>query len=271
MGSTKLINMNIEKLASKVCVLAKITGKFILEESVKLSSSDIRDKDKNSFVTYIDIEAEKRIVKGLNDMLPGSSFITEEKTTKEHSAEYTWIVDPLDGTTNYIHGIPVYSISIALQRNKHTILGVVYEINRKECFYAYEGSGAFMNDRTIKVSDSDKLSDSLLATGFPYYDYSLLPNYISLFSECMKRSRGIRRLGSAAVDLAYVACGRFEGFFEYGLNAWDVAAGAFILERAGGKVSNFSDGPDFIRAKEIVATNARIHDEFISLLKEHFA
>jgi myo-inositol-1(or 4)-monophosphatase len=150
------------------------------------------------------------------------------------------------------------------------ILGIIYEINLEECFYAWENNNAFLNEKVIKVSDRILLKDSLLATGFPYYDYSRQGDYMNLFQDLMKTSRGLRRLGSAAVDLAYVACGRFEGFYEYSLNSWDVAAGAFIVQQAGGKVCDFSGGDNYVFGKEIIATNSIIHEELKNKVKGHF-
>lgn len=147
------------------------------------------------------------------------------------------------------------------------VLGVVYEINRDEAFYGWQGGKSFLNDKEIKVSDSSSLDDSLFATGFPFHDYSRLDDYFALFEYCLRNTRGVRRLGSAAVDLAYVACGRFDGFFEYGLNPWDVAAGALLVKQAGGKVNDFSGGNNYIFGKEIVATNNIINNEFMKIVK----
>jgi myo-inositol-1(or 4)-monophosphatase len=149
------------------------------------------------------------------------------------------------------------------------VLGVVYEINQKECFYAWEGSEAFLNKQIIKVSNCGQIKDSLLATGFPYYDYSRLENYMELFTYFLKNSHGLRRMGSAAVDLVYVACGRFEGFYEYGLRPWDVAAGAFIVQQAGGKVSDFKGGSNYLFGKEIIASNNGIYNEFLKLTQKY--
>ena len=238
--------MKLPQTTKQVCNLAKAVGKFIAIEADKFSKGDIEIKGRNNFVTYVDKESEKRLIRELSKIIPDSGFIAEEDTVGHTIKEYTWIIDPLDGTTNYIHHLPVYSISIALMHNSEIILGVVYEINNHECFYAYKDGGAFMNDTRINVSATSELVQAFLATGFPYYDYSRLDSYLQLFRASMEKTRGIRRLGSAAVDLAYVACGRFDGFFEYGLNSWDVAGGAFIVKEAGGTVSNFDNGPDFM-------------------------
>jgi myo-inositol-1(or 4)-monophosphatase len=186
------------------------------------------------------------------------------------SKDLTWIIDPLDGTTNFIHGVPVYSISIALMEGPELILGVIYEINLKECFYTWKGSPSYLNGLEINVSVTDKVRDSLFATGFPYYDYGRLDPYLHFFRYLMENSHGLRRLGSAAADLAYVACGRFDGFYEYGLSPWDVAAGALIVKNAGGAVSDFNGKDDFIFGKEIIATNGSVFDDFFEAFTKNF-
>src|SRR5690606_10092244 len=160
-----------------------------------------------------------------------------------------------------IHGIPVYSISIALKKADELVLGVVYEINMEECFYAWKGSPAYMNDTIIKVTENTKIADALLATGFPYCDLREMENYFKLFHDLITNCRSLRRLGSAAVDLAYVACGRFDAFYEYKLNPWDVAAGAFLVQQAGGKVSDFKGGTDYLFGEQILASNQGIYED----------
>jgi myo-inositol-1(or 4)-monophosphatase len=203
-------------------------------------------------------------------LVPGSGFIAEEGTSTQTGNIYNWIIDPLDGTTNFIHGIPCFAISIALMRDKELVMGIIYEVNMDECFYAWEGSKAYLNGKEISVSKAATLSDSLIATGFPYYDYSRMKEYMEVFDHFMKHTHGLRRLGSAATDLAYVACGRFEGFYEYSLQAWDVAAGAFLVQQAGGKVTDFSGGNNFIFGKEIIAGNTACFDEFSNAIKLYF-
>lgn len=267
---SKYKDMDYEKITRQVCALAKETGSFIAAEARRFGKDEVELKDRNNFVTYVDKESEKRLIEGLSSILPGSTFIAEEETTSPEFSELTWIIDPLDGTTNYIHHLPVYSISIALMQDKETELGIVYEVNNDECFYSWKGSPAYLNGEKIAVTNSGSLSDCLLATGFPYYDYSGLESYLSLFREMMQKTRGIRRMGSAAVDLAYVACGRFDVFFEYGLHPWDVAAGAFLVKQAGGTVSNLSNGPEYLFRKEIVASNTKVHKEFMDAVMDFF-
>lgn len=263
--------MNLELLTKQVANLSRAIGNYLKGELKNIKSSDIKSKGTNDFVTYVDKTAEKKLVSELRKLLPEAGFIVEENkelTTKER---YNWIVDPLDGTTNFIHGAPPFSISIALQENDKIISGVIFEVNLNECFYAWDKGGAFLNGYPIHTSNNAKISDSLVATGFPYIDFSRLDAYMEVFGELMKRSHGIRRLGSAAVDLAYVACGRYDSFYEYGLNAWDVAAGTIIVKEAGGIVSDFSGQDNYIFGKELVATNNFTFEEFINLVKSKFS
>jgi myo-inositol-1(or 4)-monophosphatase len=259
-----------EKICLEVCNLSRLTGKYISEQSYLFSESSIEQKGEHNYVTYVDKMAEQKLVDGLSRILAEAGFITEEGTASNTGPQYNWIIDPLDGTTNFIHQVPVFCISIALVKGDETVIGVVYEINRDECFYAWKGGMALLNGHVIRVSDQQDFNTSLLATGFPYYDYGLLDDYLVVFRHFMKHTAGLRRLGSAAADLAYVACGRFEGFYEYGLHAWDVAAGAFIVQMAGGVVSDFSGGADFISGKELIAGNPFSHPEMLRVIKENF-
>lgn len=265
------MSINLQTLCQDVCALSKEVGVFIKNEGEKFSLMKVEVKGKNDFVTYVDKTSEKRIVEKLAILLPEAGFIAEEGTSTKKGEIYNWVIDPLDGTTNFIHGIPCFAISIALMRNKELVLGVIYEINLDECFYAWEGSKAYLNGKEINVTKTAKLADSLLATGFPYYDYNRMDDYMKLFNYFMTHTHGLRRLGSAATDLAYVACGRFEGFYEYSLQPWDVAAGAFIVQQAGGKVTDFKGEGNYIFGKEIVAGNTAFFDEFLDAVKKHFS
>lgn len=257
----------LAQLCTDVTILCKEVGTFIRTEAVGFSADKIEHKGLNDLVSYVDKAAEEQLVAGLQTLLPGSGFITEEGTIKQEFETYNWVIDPLDGTTNFIHGLPVYSIAVALMHHDELVIGVVYEINKDECFYAWKGSKAYLNGKEIRVSKNSTLGKSLIATGFPYTNFKGIDNYLSILKELMHVSHGVRRLGSAAVDLAYVACGRFDGFFEYNLNAWDVAAGALIVQQAGGKVCNFSGGAEFIEKREILASNALVEPEMLGLLK----
>ncbi|PKP48752.1 MAG: inositol monophosphatase [Bacteroidetes bacterium HGW-Bacteroidetes-1] len=261
--------MNLEKITLEVTTLCRLVGTFIKEQSEKVQSSDIKVKGLHDLVSYVDKEAERRLIERLRELLPSSGFIAEESGTYT-SKNLNWIIDPLDGTTNFLHKIPIFSISIALQENNETILGVVYEINLDECFYAWKGSPAYLNGKIIHVSTTDHLQQSLIATGFPYNDFSRMNPYLLLFDDLLRNTRGVRRLGSAAADLAYVACGRFDTFYEYSLHPWDVAGGAFIVQQAGGIVSRFNGDDDFVFGKEIVASNAVLHDKMLEKIRIYF-
>ncbi len=243
------------------------TGAFIRNEFTQFKISSITHKGLHDLVSYVDVNAEKTLVDGLTLILPEAGFICEESTSTKKGDTFNWIIDPLDGTTNFVHGIPAFAISIALQKNNATILGVVYEINRDEFFCAIEGEGAYMNDKPITVTATEELENTLLATGFPYTFFEGTDTYLSILKEFMQKTHGIRRIGSAAVDLAYVACGRFDGFFEYNLNAWDVAGGALIVKEAGGKVTEFNGGESYVFDKSIVASNGKIHVDMLDVLK----
>jgi len=261
---------NFKKISLAVIELSKAVGAFIHQEAGRIKAENIKEKGLHDLVTYVDLEAEKQIVAALRKIVPEAGFIAEENQELKRKERFNWIIDPLDGTTNFIHGIPKYCVSIALADKDEIVSGVVFEINQDECFYAWKDGPAFLNGVEIKVSPTTVLEKSLIATGFPYSDYSLLTPYLGLFEELMKSTRGIRRLGSAALDLAYVACGRFELFFEYGLKPWDVAAGAFIVERAGGMVTDFKEKDEFVFGRQIVASNQHTHPEFFEKLNRHF-
>ncbi len=250
--------MNEEEIQSLCLQSRRIVegvGGFIQGELGKVKNEQIELKSLNSLVSYVDKGAEERLVSGLGKLLPGSAFLTEEETVETREGEYQWIIDPLDGTTNFLHQLPCFAISVALRHYDRTILGIVYEVNRRECFYGWKGGGAFLNEQAIRVSGRPGLENSLVATGFPYRDFSRMEPYLQAFRQLMKRTRGIRRFGAAAIDLAYVACGRYDAFFEYSLSPWDVAAGAFIVQEAGGLVSDFKGGENYLFGEEIIAAS----------------
>ena len=262
--------MDYQKITQSTIEVAKLVGQFLLQENKKITSADIELKSKNSLVTYVDKQAEKMIIEGLANFVNGSGFVGEEGVSSLRGEEYNWVIDPLDGTTNYIHGLPHYCISIALMFKNEIVVGVIYEPNMNECFYAWKGSKAFLNDREIKVSETTKISEALFATGFPYYDYHKMDGYLKVLKDLMFNSRGIRRMGSAAIDLAYVACGRFDAFYEYSLNSWDVAAGALIVRQAGGVVKDFKGGEDYVFGKEIIASTPLVYRELQGFIDRDF-
>ncbi|HZG00424.1 MAG TPA: inositol monophosphatase family protein [Chitinophagales bacterium] len=255
--------MNLHTITEQTIEVAKQAGAFIREQAATFDAGAVQTKSLNSLVSYVDIESEKMLVKGLKEILPEASFLTEEQTVATSNTEYRWIIDPLDGTTNFIHKVPVYSVSVALYKGDDALVGVVYEVNRDECFSAFRHGGALCNGNKIEVTKATKLADTLIATGFPFEDFKFIDKYAHALRNMMIHTRGVRRLGSAAADLAYVAMGRFDGFFEYNLNAWDVAAGILLVKEAGGVVSDFSNGDDFLFGREILACAPRIKDEML--------
>lgn len=262
--------MKLSQIINQVIDVSKEAGQFIRQERKTFNPDRIEYKGLNDLVSYVDKTAEEKIVAGLELILPEAGFITEEKTRNKLGDRYNWIIDPLDGTTNFIHGLPTFSVSIALQEYDELVLGVVYEVNQDECFYAHQDAPAYLNGTEIKVSNRPTIADSLIATGFPYYDFTKQQAYIELFTELMRNCHGLRRLGSAAVDLAYTACGRFESFYEYNLNAWDIAAGIVIVKQAGGEVVNFKGGPEVMNTRELLATNGKITGEMLSYINKYF-
>lgn len=246
------------------------TAEFIQGELGKVDSGQVETKSLNSLVSYVDKEAEAQLVEGLSELLPESVFFTEEDTIDNQEGEWQWIIDPLDGTTNFLYQIPIFCISVGLRYQGELVLGVIYEINRKEMFYGWKGGGVFLNQTQVKVRSNNQLADSLLATGFPYYDYERTDAYLQCLKYFIQNTRGIRRMGAAAVDLAYVACGRFDGFFEYSLQPWDVAAGAFLIQEAGGIITDFSGGDNYLFGNETIAASPAIHAAMLEVVKKAF-
>jgi len=262
--------MHLNNLIEHVIEVSKEAGDFIRQERKRFDPDKIEYKGLNDMVSYVDQTAERMIVNSLEKILPEAGFVTEEKTNTTVADRYNWIIDPLDGTTNFIHGVPTYSVSIALKEYDELVCGVVYEINLDECFYAWRDAPAYLNAKEINTSNSSTVASSLIATGFPYHDFTKQAAYIELFTELMKSCHGLRRLGSAAVDLAYTACGRFEAFYEYNLNPWDIAAGVLIVRQAGGKVTNFSGGDEVMNSRELLATNGKIAEELLVTIQKYF-
>ncbi len=258
--------MQLKEITESVCDLCLKVGDFILKQQDVVREQDVEVKSLNSLVSYVDKKAEEQLIKGLSKIVPAAGFIAEEGTETKQGEIYNWVVDPLDGTTNFLHGIPVYAISVALFKNGKPIVGVVYELGKKELFSASLNGGAFLNGEAIHVSENQVLANSLLATGFPYYNFDRVDAFLDLLKTLFEKTRGVRRLGSAATDLAYVACGRFDAFFEYGLNAWDVAAGALLVQEAGGKVSDYTGGENYFFGGEIMAGSKGLYAEVLILL-----
>jgi len=262
--------MNYEDICQQVMAIAKEAGTFIKAEAQLFNSAKIEYKGKNDMVSYVDKTAEEMIISSLQSIIPSAGFIAEENKEYLQAETFNWIIDPLDGTTNFIHGIPAFAVSIALKENDELVIGVVYEIGKDECFYAWKGSKAYLNGIEINVSANKTVGDSLLATGFPYYDFSKKAAYMLLFGDLIQNCHGLRRIGAASVDLVYTACGRFDGYFEYNLKPWDIAAGMFIVKQAGGKIYDFKGGNNALENCDIVATNAYISEELLTIIKKYF-
>ena len=258
---------NLEKICHSSITIVKEAGRFISSQIGKVTAVDIIAKEKNSLVSYVDIETEKILVNGLKDLVPNANFITEENTvTKtQQQSDWNWIIDPLDGTTNFLKGIPVFCISVGLSYKDEVCLGIIYDMNRDECFYAWKGGGAFLNDQKIKVSQVSQIEESVVATGFPYSN--LQEGLIDLLDQILQKARGVRRLGSAALDLAYTACGRFDSYYELRINAWDIAAGIILVQEAGGRVSDIHGNANPLYSANILSSNGITHDEFLKLIE----
>jgi myo-inositol-1(or 4)-monophosphatase len=260
--------IDLKEICKEIEKIARETGAFILKESESFDSGRRESKGVNDFVSYVDKASERMLVKSLSHILPESGFITEEGTIEKIGEKYCWVIDPLDGTTNFLHGLNPFAISIGLIDNDEVVAGVIYVIKEDEMFSAWKGGGAWLNGNKINVSKTTKLADSLIGTGFPYSDFSRLDQYMKCFTWFCTNTQGVRRLGSAATDIAYIACGRFEVFYEYSLHQWDIAAGIIILREAGGKISDFSGNEKKLNGEEIVASNSAVYTEVLEIVSK---
>lgn len=260
-----------EEIISKALQIVKEVGVYIKEELGKVRVGDIEEKELNSLVSYVDKTAEEKLVPVLSSLIPGCSFITEEGTVEQSGAgEYQWIIDPLDGTSNFLHQIPYFAVSVALRKNGEVVFGVVYNIMQDECFYAHKGKGAFMNDQPISVSKTKTIDKAILATGFPYSNEVNTDPLVECIRHWIKNARGIRRLGAAALDLCFVACGRLDFYYEMTINIWDIAAGVIIVEEAGGTITDFYGGKDYFDKKMVIASNSNFHEQIKSVIIEKY-
>ncbi len=261
------MNNNFLETAVKA---ARTAGAFILENLGKISNDDIDIKQRSDFVTYVDKEAEQLIITTIKKVFPEHHFLAEETLKDSDGHEYRWIIDPLDGTTNFIHSYPAFCVSIALEHNNEIILGVIFDPQKNELFRAEKGNGAFLNDHPINISTAIDMNRCLVTTGFPFKRKELLDDYLKLFKNILLRVSDIRRAGSAALDLAHLACGRCEAFFEIGLSPWDIAAGVIIIKEAGGTVTDFGGTTDYMKTGNIVAAVPAIHSEILKEVKVVF-
>ena len=250
---------------------AMLAGEHILNNLGRLSKDDIDTKQASDFVTRVDKESEQIILNTIKRNFPEHHFLAEESVREDDAGEYRWIIDPLDGTTNFIHGYPFFSVSIALEFKSEVMLGLVYDPLRNETFSAEKGKGAFLNGRPVKVSSVSDLKNSLVSTGFPFRRRELIDPYLNLFKNIFHRVSDIRRAGSAALDLASLASGRCECFFEIGLSPWDIAAGSILIKEAGGIITDFGGGPDYLLTGNIVSGTPALHGEILKEVRGVFS
>ncbi len=245
---------------------AKEAGKFLKYSIGRVRNIQVKKGEERNLVSEIDKISEEKIIGIIRRHYPNHAILAEESGSSDTSSEYKWIIDPLDGTTNFLHGLPIYCVTIAVERKGEVVAGVVYDPNLDELFTSEKGSGAYLNGKRISVSKTEDLIQSLLVTGFPY-DIAKNPDHaVEHFVNFLSEARGVRRLGSAALDLAYTAAGRFDGFWEVNLNPWDMAAGMLFVSEAGGKVTDFLGTPSSIYKKQALATNGRIHQAMVQVL-----
>jgi len=254
---------------------ARRAGRIINRASVDLEQLQVARKQRNDFVTEVDHASEQAIIETLLGAYPDHAILAEEsghtagkQAVPAREADHLWVIDPLDGTTNFIHGFPQYAISIALMQRGVVTQAVVYDPNRDELFTASKGRGAFLNDRRIRVSKRTKIDEALVGTGFPYRQLDHIDDYLRMFKVVTERAAAVRRPGAAALDLAYVACGRYDAFFEFGLAPWDVAAGSLLITEAGGLIGNFAGDADYIFTEQVVAATPKVFASMIGLLAQ---
>lgn len=258
--------LDLENICIEVQQIARSAGSFLRDERRKFNRERVEEKSAHNYVSYVDKESERRLVEQLSALLPEAGFIAEEGSGSLTDENYCWVIDPLDGTSNYIHDIAPYCVSIALRNKEELLLGVVYEVCRDECFYAWKDSKAWMNGQEIHVTDIAILDKAFIALGFPYDSDRYRPVARKLVDRLYGFAGGTRLMGSAAAELCYVACGRFEARVEAYLGPWDVAAGGLILMQAGGKLTDFEGGDSWPSAEQVVASNGAIHDTILRLL-----
>ena len=250
---------------------ARAAGSIINRASMDLDDLKVGSKGVNDFVTEVDHAAEAAIIKILLDAYPQHAILAEE-SGKEHGnqrSDYQWIIDPLDGTTNFIHGLPIYAVSIALAHRGVVQQAVVYDPTRNDLYHASKGRGAFLNDRRLRVSKRTRLSDALVGTGFPFRKGDNFKRYLKLFEAIMQSTAGVRRPGAASLDLCYVAAGHYDAFFETGLSPWDVAAGSLIVTEAGGLVGNFTGESDYLHQRDVLAGTPKIYAQLVPMLQPY--
>jgi myo-inositol-1(or 4)-monophosphatase len=261
--------MNLAAIKDLVCHLTREVGVFQVSELKHFDRNTIVSKGYNDPVSYVDQESEKMLVKGLKKILPEAGFLTEEETQNTNTDGLHWVIDPLDGTNNFVHQVPFFGISVALCQGREILVGVVHEPNRNECFSAYLGGGAYLNETKIAVSGCKALKNALVATGFPYSLLDKADNYFAIMKDILSQSHGLRRFGSAAMDLCFVACGRFDAYYEFNLHPYDIMAGSLIVREAGGQATTFDLSTDVYDGKEILVTSG-FQEELRAVVKKHW-
>jgi myo-inositol-1(or 4)-monophosphatase len=259
--------MQYKEICFSAMEVVKSAAAYVRDRHENRKDLTIQVKGKQNFVTEVDKKAEVILVNGLSELLPEAGFIAEEGTSSKTGDTYKWIIDPVDGTTNFIHGVFPFAISVGLTENNKVVAGIIYEFGLDEFFYAWKNGGAWLNGSPIRVSEVPSVEQSLIATGFPYTNFKYLEQFMHSMDYFMKNSHGLRRLGSAATDIAYVACGRYDGFYEYGLNPWDIAAGILLIQEAGGAISDFTGLKDPLFAEHILCSNQKIFTGFQSVIE----
>ncbi len=247
---------------------ARRAGNLINRASQNLDILTVSEKAANDFVSEVDREAEQAIIKVLHDAYPTHAILAEESGASGAS-EFQWIIDPLDGTTNFLHGFPQYAVSIALARRNVVQQGVVYDPVRNDLFTATRGAGAYLNDHRIRVSKRTRLREALIGTGFPFREFSAVDAYLAMFRDMIQKTAGVRRAGAVALDLAYVAAGRLDGFWEFGLSAWDIAAGSLMITEAGGMVGDLQGNSGYLKSGNIAAGNPKVFVQLLQVLEPH--
>ncbi len=259
-----------QTLLETAILAAQKAGAYLMENFGRLAPSQIVEKAANDFVSHVDQTSEKIILDLIRARHPGHAILAEEGGNSGAAGPYQWLVDPLDGTTNFVREIPFFSVSIAVRKENHLLAGVVFNPVQNELFAAARRAGATLNNRPIQVSTQSDLRRAFLATGFPHHAKFHLPDFIRAFTDIYYHSAGVRRLGSAALDLCYTACGRFDGFWETELSPWDLAAGSLIVQEAGGQVSDFWGREDFLQNGFVIAAPTPIHHHLTTLLTQYF-
>ena len=254
--------MDFRKTCFDAMEVVKLAAAYIRHRHENRQNLNIEAKGRQNFVTEVDKKAEEILVSGLSELLPESGFIAEEGTSNHRGERYNWVIDPIDGTTNFIHGVFPFAISVGLIENEEVIAGIIYEFGLDEYYYAWKGGGAWLNGKSIQVSQVSRIDSALIATGFPYTSFDHMKEFMDSIDYFMKNSHGLRRLGSAATDIAYVACGRYDGFYEYGLNPWDIAAGLLLVTEAGGVVSDFPGKGNPLFREDVICCNRNCFNEF---------